>query len=138
MIAGTPKRYADGELVFKQGGKAEQMYVVRRGKVRIFRDQDGKETTLATLKPQDFFGEMGIFDGKPRSASAQAIGDTELEVVEAADLIAAVGDGLVWNMLKDMSARIRETIEALEKLSVQDTVRREHLASLPIRRNPYL
>jgi CRP/FNR family transcriptional regulator, cyclic AMP receptor protein len=138
MISGTPKRFADGEVIFEQGTQADQMYVVRKGKVRIYRDQDGKETTLATLKPQDFFGEMAIFDGKPRSASAQAIGETELEVVGAADLRAAIGDGLVWDILKDMSARIRETIVEIEKLSVQDTVRREHLANLPIRRNAYL
>ncbi len=138
MIPGTPRSYADGEIVFKQGAQADQMYVVRRGKVRIFRDQDGKETTLATLHGREFFGEMGIFDGKPRSASAQAIGDTELEVIQASDLKNAIGEGLVWDMFKDMSGRIRETIEELEKLSLQDTVRREHLATLPIRRNTYL
>jgi len=138
MIPGTPRSYADGELIFRQGAKADQMYVVRKGKVRIFRDQDGKETTLATLSPHQFFGEMGIFDGKPRSASAQAVGETELEVIKAADLKAAIGEGLVWEMLRDMSGRIRETIEELEKLSVQDTIRREHLATLPIRRNIYL
>jgi CRP-like cAMP-binding protein len=138
MLSGVTKHYADGELIFEQGAQADRMYVVRRGKVRIFRDQDGKETTLATLKPQDFFGEMAIFDGKPRSATAQAVGDTELEVIRESDLKRVAGDEMVWEMLTRMSSRIRETDEALEKLSVQDTIRREHLASLPIRRNPYL
>ena len=138
MISGVLKHYADGELIFAQGDAADRMYVVRQGKVRIFRDKDGAETTLATIKQGEFFGEMALFDRKPRSAAAQAIGDTDLEVVEAAALRAELGEGLVWDMLREMSARIRETNEALEKLSVQDTVRREHLANLPIRRNPYL
>jgi CRP/FNR family transcriptional regulator, cyclic AMP receptor protein len=138
MVSGVTKRFADGDVVFKQGDWADAMYIVRRGKVRIYRDQEGKETTLATIPQGKFFGEMAIFDGKPRSASAQAVGEVELEVVDAADLRASIGDGIVWDMLKDLSSRIRETIEDLEKLSVQDTVRREHLANLPIRRNPYL
>ncbi|MDF1543426.1 MAG: cyclic nucleotide-binding domain-containing protein [Anaerosomatales bacterium] len=138
MISGVSKRYGDGDVIFKQGSFAGQMYVVRRGKVRIFRDQDGKETTLAALGPGEFFGEMSVIEGKPRSATAQAVGETELEVIEADELRRVAGDDIVWQMLKRMSSRIRETDEALEQLSVQDIVRREHLSSLPIRRNPYL
>jgi len=138
MVSGVPRSYADGEIIFAAGARADEMYVIRTGKVRIYRDQDGKETTLATLKPGDFFGEMGMFDGKPRSAAAQAVGPTEISVIEPAEFKRMTGDPLVWDVLKKMSARIRDVDDALEKLSVQDIVRREHLASLPIRRNPYL
>jgi len=138
MVSGVPRSYADGEVIFAEGAAADQMYVIRTGKVRIFRDQDGKQTTLATLKQGDFFGEMGMFEGKPRSAAAQAIGPTEITVIEPADFKRMTGDPLVWNVLKKMSARIRDMDDALEKLSVQDTVRREHLASLSLRRDPYL
>lgn len=138
MVSGVPRSYADGEIIFAEGARADQMYVIRSGKVRIFRDQEGKQTTLATLKPGDFFGEMGMFEGKPRSAAAQAIGVTEINVIEPAEFKRMTGDPLVWDVLKKMSARIRDVDDALEKLSVQDTVRREHLASLPLRREPYL
>ena len=138
MISGVSKRFSDGDVIFKQGAFSGQMYVVRRGKVRIFRDHEGKETTLAALGPGEFFGEMSVIEGEPRSATAQAVGETELEVIEADDIKRVVGDDIVWQMLKRMSSRIRETDEALEQLSVQDTIRREHLANLPIRRNPYL
>ncbi|MFU8891231.1 MAG: Crp/Fnr family transcriptional regulator [Anaerosomatales bacterium] len=138
MISGVSRRYGDGDVVFKQGEFAGQMYVVRRGKVRIFRAHEGKETTLAALGPGEFFGEMSVIEGKPRSATAQAVGEAELEVIEADELRRVAGDDIVWQMLKRMSSRIRETDEALEQLSVQDTIRREHLSNLPIRRNPYL
>lgn len=137
MVSGMARRYADGEAIFAQHERADEMYVIRSGKVRIFREQDGTETMLATLKAGDFFGEMGMLEGKPRSASAEAVGATEVTVIGRDQLRGMAGDPLVWEVLKKMSARIRDVDEALEKLSVQDSVRREHLASLPIRRDLY-
>ena len=138
MLSGVPRVYADGDVIFAEGARADEMYVIRSGKVRIFRDQGGKQTTLATLKPGEFFGEMGMFEGKPRSAAAQAIGPTEIQVIDPDAFKRMTGDPLVWDVLKKMSARIRDVDDALEKLSIQDTVRREHLANLPLRREPYL
>jgi CRP-like cAMP-binding protein len=138
MSAGKLREVPDGSVIFSQGDAADGMYVILTGKIRIYREQDGNETTLAILKPGEFFGEMSIFDKKPRSASAQAVGDTELKVIDPSEFALMVSDPIVWSILEKMSFRIRETDEALEKLSVQDTIRREHLASLPLRSNPYL
>lgn len=137
MVSGVARSYSDGEAIFAQGDGATEMYVIRSGKVRIFREQSGKQTALATLKPGDFFGEMGMLEGQPRSASAEAVGTTEVVAIGRDEFRGMAGDPLVWEVLKKMSARIRDVDDALEKLSLQDTVRREHLASLPIRRDLY-
>jgi CRP-like cAMP-binding protein len=138
MSTGRRREVPDGHVIFSQGDAADGMYVILGGKVRIYREQDGNETTLAILKPGEFFGEMSIFDKKPRSASAQAVGDAELKIIDPSEFARMVSDPIVWSILEKMSSRIRETDEALEKLSVQDTIRREHLATLPLRSNPYL
>ena len=129
------KRLADGEIVFKQGARGDCMYVIRYGKVRIFRDQDGTETTLATLKPGDSFGEIALFDEKPRSASAQAMGETELEVVPRATFDALQCDPIIRQVVVKMGQRIREIDEAFEKLSVEAEQRRGFVSGISLRRN---
>jgi len=129
------ERFADGELVFKQGARGDCMYVIRYGKIRIFRDQDGTETTLATLKPGDSFGEIALFDDKPRSASAQAIGDTEVDIVPRAAFEALQCDPMVRGVMLKLGQRIREIDQSFEKLSLEAEQRREFQSSISLRRN---
>ena len=84
------KRLADGELVFKQGARGDCMYVIRYGKVRIFRDQDGTETTLATLKPGESFGEIALFQQRTHCANAIAVGTTEVAMYDRATFVDAL------------------------------------------------
>ena len=134
-IQRTMQRFSDGEMVFRQGTRGDCMYVIRYGKVRIFRDQDGSETTLATLKPGDSFGEIALFDEKPRSASAQALGDVEVDVVPRAAFDALQCDPIIRQVMVKMGQRIREIDEAFEKLSVEAEQRREFQSTIPLRRS---
>ena len=131
----TSTHFADGKVIFRQGAKGDVGYVVRSGKVRIFRESGGVETTLATLGIGEFFGEMALLQDLPRSASAQAVGDVDLTIVSREGFEASIGDPKVWQMLKKMSGRIREVDEAVEKLSQGDAKRREFVSNLQIRRD---
>jgi CRP/FNR family cyclic AMP-dependent transcriptional regulator len=136
MGSGDRVRFADGAVVFEQGSAGDKAYIVHGGKVRIFRvGEGGRETPLTTLGPGEMFGEMALFERKPRSASAQAVGDTELEVLSEADFERLIGDPKVTQVLKKMSARIREVDDALEKLSVEGAKRREAISDMGIRRS---
>lgn len=129
------KRYSDGQIVFSQGDKGESMFVIRQGKIRVFRDQGGAQTTLATLKAGESFGEIALFDAKPRSASAQAIGDTEVDVVPRAAFEALQCDPIIRQVMLKMGQRIREIDDAFEKLSVEAEQRREFQSSFSLRRD---
>ena len=129
------KTYPDGTVLFDAGDRADTMYIIRSGKVRIYREKDGHETTLDILKPGDFFGEMSLFDKRPRSAAAQVVGDAELQVMTKEDLESQITDPFVWNMMVKLAERIRTLDNAFERLEVENVVRREHLANLPIRRS---
>ena len=135
LMSETSARFADGKIIFRQGAKGDVGYVVRSGKVRIFRESDEIETTLATLGVGEFFGEMALLQDLPRSASAEAVGDIDLEVVSREGFEASIKDPKVWLMLKKMSARIREVDDAVEKLSHGDAKRREFVSNLQIRRD---
>ncbi|HZF14254.1 MAG TPA: cyclic nucleotide-binding domain-containing protein [Thermoanaerobaculia bacterium] len=67
------KRFAEGAFLFQEGDKGSEMYVVLEGKAMISKFIPGAgEEALAILERGDFFGEMSLIDGEPRSADAKA------------------------------------------------------------------
>ena len=100
------------EVIFKEGDKSDCMYDIRLGKVGIYANYGTKEEKLLTeLSKDQFFGEMGIIEGYPRSATAVAMGDmTELTVIAKADFENYCKNNPEKTVLimKNMSARIRD------------------------------
>ena len=73
------RRYPRGEVVFHQGDVGTALFIIRKGQVAIrLSSPDGKEVTLALLDRGDFFGELALLDGEPRSTDAVAREETEL------------------------------------------------------------
>ncbi len=127
------KRFSAGQLIFKQGDSGNEMFVVRSGKVRIFRESSGDETTLAVLEPGEYFGEMALFDSQPRMASAAAQGDTEVRVVTKAEFENLPCDPLIRQMLTAAAGRLRELGREYEKLSLADDRRQKFVSTIPLR-----
>jgi CRP-like cAMP-binding protein len=77
--------FAPGETVIRAGDPGESMFVVHKGKVRVQVNENGRPRTVATLNEGDFFGEMALFTGEPRTANVLALEETEvLEIGHAA------------------------------------------------------
>jgi CRP-like cAMP-binding protein len=69
------KTYRKSEVIFEEGSFGSEMYVLRSGRVRIYRASAEGEIELGIFKPGEFFGEMALVDNAPRSASACALED---------------------------------------------------------------
>jgi small-conductance mechanosensitive channel/CRP-like cAMP-binding protein len=77
--------FAPGEMVIRAGDPGSSMFVVHNGKVRVQVNDNGRPRTVATLNEGDFFGEMALFTGEPRTANVVALEETEvLEIGHAA------------------------------------------------------
>ena len=63
---------SQGEVIFQKGDPGDTMYIVLDGKVKIFREEDGKRFVQAQIGRGNFFGEMAIVSGQARVASAAA------------------------------------------------------------------
>jgi CRP-like cAMP-binding protein len=77
--------FAPGEMVIRAGDPGSSMFVVHNGKVSVQITENGRPRNIATLNEGDFFGEMALFTGEPRTANVVALEETEvLEIGHAA------------------------------------------------------
>src|SRR5437588_461298 len=105
-----------GSPLFHAGDAGDSMYLIESGRVRIhIVDADGDDVTLAELARGDFFGEMAILDGKPRSASATVIEDARLAVLPRDDFLDFVrrNPDVALKMLAAITNRLRRTEDRL-------------------------
>lgn len=73
------RRFRHGEVLFHEGDPGDALFVVASGAVKVVvPSEEGDEAILATLRRGDFFGELALLDGAPRSASAIALEPTEV------------------------------------------------------------
>ena len=107
-----------GSVLFRKGEPGGAMYLIEGGRVRIhLKDDDGDDVTLAELAPGDFFGEMSILDGKPRSATATVSEDARLAVLSRPHFHEFVGRSpeVALSMLAAITERLRQTDEMLRR-----------------------
>ena len=74
----TEAQFAAGDEIFSEGDPAEDAFVIDSGEIDIVKEVDGQPVVLARLGAGEIFGEMGLVDDKPRSATARAA--TEVQV----------------------------------------------------------
>src|SRR5881409_1185557 len=67
-----------GEMIYVEGDLGSEMYVVQSGAVRIYRTLGGVKQELAIMEKGDFFGEIAVLEGLPRTASAEALDSCEI------------------------------------------------------------
>ena len=79
---GTEENYRDGEIIFEEGSSGDWIYVIESGAVEIFGEIDGEKMVFAVLKPGEVIGEMGFITKEVRSASARAVGDTTVGIID--------------------------------------------------------
>ena len=104
--------------LFHHGDSGDAMYLIESGRVRIHvEDSTGNDVTLAELAGGDFFGEMALLDGKPRSADATVIQEARLAVLSRDDFLSFVrrNPDVALEMLSAVTERLRRTDELLRQ-----------------------
>jgi CRP/FNR family transcriptional regulator, cyclic AMP receptor protein len=103
-------------VLFRAGDAGDSMYLIESGKVRIcVHTKDGLEVTLAELGRGDFFGEMALLDGEPRSADAVVAEDAKLALLSREHFLTFVRNTpeVALEMLTALANRLRHTDELL-------------------------
>ena len=107
-----------GKLLFQYGDPGESLYIVRSGAVEIFSKNDtGERIVLETAGPGDFFGEISLLDGGPRTASALVTRELEAVIVDRGDLEALlqVRPAAAMDLLTAAGRRVRQSAQILRR-----------------------
>src|SRR6185295_3082354 len=105
-----------GETLFHAGDPGESLFIVRSGSVELFiKDTVGQKIVLTISETGDLFGELSLLDSGPRTATAVALSDTELLMLDRDDLLLLFQrrPDAALNMLAAMSAMTRKADELL-------------------------
>lgn len=106
------RRYSGGHILFHIGDEGGSLHIIESGRVKVtIPSFSGEELILAILGAGEILGELSLFDGKPRSATVQALENTEtlcLHRKDVLDLMRSRFD-LVERILEVLSRRIRDT-----------------------------
>ncbi len=114
------KKMHDGEILFRQGEAADRIYVIKSGKVEVFRVQDGQEIKLGELGNEDFFVEMASVEDSAWRACVRSKGEAQVITIEQKFFLRKfhVDPLFAFRILVRMSRRIRTLSEDLCRLDL--------------------
>ncbi len=118
----VPRRFRGGEVVFREGDDSDTCYVVRSGHARAVREHgDGRQITLATFGPGDFFGELAMFDDERRSATVEAVDALDVLGIPGVDMRALLSrhPEIAVKLVISLGRRLRAANERLARQSFQ-------------------
>jgi CRP/FNR family transcriptional regulator len=117
----VPRSYESGQVIFREGDEGDTCFVIRSGAVKITREHGGRTIALAELRAGNTFGELSMFGGEVRSATAQALEATLAVALLAGDVrrLLASNPEIAMKMLETMAHRVRATNQRLANQSFQ-------------------
>jgi len=109
-----------GDIIFLEGQASKCAYIIESGRVGIYREgYRGNRALVRQLGANDLFGEMGLIDKYPRSATAIALQDTRCMVIERSrfDYLTKFNPQFMVNLIKSLTEKLRTTISKLNKIA---------------------
>lgn len=95
------ERYAAGEVVVRQGDPGDKLYTISRGQLDVVLETEGGEQLVNTLLEGDYFGEMAVLTGEPRTATVRTVLPTQLYSLAKSD----------FSLLMDRVEGLRDSVE---------------------------
>ena len=114
-MARTQNKYRDGDIIFREGDPSDTAFVILDGRVELTKTGDGDPMQLALLRKGEMFGEMGIIDQSPRSATAKASGRVSIEIIPKDEFLndLETDTKLAVSVIKKLVQRLRSADELL-------------------------
>jgi CRP/FNR family transcriptional regulator, cyclic AMP receptor protein len=118
----VPRRFASGQVIFREGDESDTCYVVRRGHCRAIRENtDGRTIALAHFGPGDIFGELAMFDDERRSATIETLDDVSAIAIAGSDMRRLLREhaDIAVKLVIGVARRLREANQRLTNQSFQ-------------------
>jgi len=124
--------YKEGTLISREGELSDHLYVVASGSLKIVKMRNNVKTILSIIEKGETYGEIGLFNQAPRSASAVANEDCELWVVQRSALKKLLLDmpDIAYNLLEVFSEKLRKSGEEVAQLQTSLSAHKKELTLL--------
>ncbi len=119
----TRRNVARGTIVIVEGDPTDSLYIIIAGRLKVMMsDTEGKEVILAMLGPGEFFGEMGLIDDSPRSATVMAVEPCDLIVITKREFKKILADNfeMAMTVMRGLVRRLRDADRKIGSLALLD------------------
>ena len=117
------RTFPAGSTIFHENESGGIMYLIRTGRVESWLyDEDHERVVLATFEAGDFFGELSLLDEEPRSATATALEETEVLIIDRTDLrlLFAQKPDAALDVMSALGTRLRLTSEIVRSRATRN------------------
>jgi CRP/FNR family cyclic AMP-dependent transcriptional regulator len=116
----TRREYAADEILFRQGDRSDFAILILSGSADVLRHAGDDTIVLGTVQAGEFVGEMGLLEGRPRSATVRAASRVEAELIERQSFLERVSyePELAHKLLVRMSSRLRDVEDMLARVYI--------------------
>jgi CRP/FNR family cyclic AMP-dependent transcriptional regulator len=117
------KRFPKESIIVQEDDEGDSLMIILSGRVKVvLNSEEGKEIILSILRDGDFFGEMSLLDGEPRSATVIAMEDSTLMIIQRNDFLYQIEKypSIAKAILAEMSRRMRRADERIGNLILLD------------------
>jgi CRP/FNR family cyclic AMP-dependent transcriptional regulator len=117
------KRFSRNTVLLSAGDVTDSLYIILSGKVKtVITDENGREIILSISGPGEYFGEMALIDGEPRSATIITREACQLLIFSKEDIkgVLRSNPDMIFTLLKGLIKRLRETDKKIESLALMD------------------
>ena len=121
------KKCPKDTIILLEDEEGDTLFIILKGKVKVTTfSEGGKEVIFSILSEGDFFGDMSLLDGKPRSATVISIEDSELRLIRRIDFkkLVEMHPGIALKLLEELTSRLRKADERIESLALLDVTGR--------------
>jgi CRP/FNR family transcriptional regulator, cyclic AMP receptor protein len=117
------RRFPRGSYVMRAGEETDALYIILAGRAKVLiPDDDGNEVILSVIGPNEFFGEMGLLDDQPRSASVETMEPCEMLRITRGAFLNCLKENFdaCLIVIRNLVKRLREADRKIESLALID------------------
>jgi len=121
------KKFPKEKIILLEDEEGDTLFIILSGKVKVTTfSESGKEVIFSILNEGDFFGEMSLLDGKPRSATVVSMENAEIRLIRRAEFYRLLENHphIALRLLEELASRLRKADERIESLAILDVTGR--------------
>jgi len=121
------KSFEEGDIIVSEDDETKEMFIIQTGQVAIEKNHQGKPLLLKVLEKGEFFGEMSLMEGLPRSATVRALTTTKVLVLHTGSFMLKLrrDPTFAFEMISQLCHRIRTENDRLIQLMVEAGISNE-------------